>query len=307
MELLMKVHAFSNINKYRYIGFGAPHMEDFKLVHSLFSIKDLICLEYNNEVHKRQKFNKPLKCINLINQSSKDYIIDYEEGKHSIIWLDYASPRDLGQQISEFQQLLNKMMEFDIIKITLNSSPNSLVDQRNEKNPHVLGKGRLDELTKRLGVFLPREVTPEMMTVKYLPKVLVNSLKIASDDVLPPIVDMQLLPLCSFTYNDGPHQMLTFTGIIINKNNKAKFLKDTDLLKWEYYLGNSNEPMSISMPDLTVRERLAIDTLLPNCKPNTIHKKLKIRFDESEQKSLDKIESYIKFYRHYPHFSRINM
>ncbi|WGV60092.1 hypothetical protein QIH01_02825 [Brevibacillus brevis] len=307
MELLMKMHTLRKINNYRYIGFGAPHMEDFKLIHSLFSIKKLTCLEYNDEVHKRQKFNRPLKCISLLKQTSGEYITNYEVGKNSIVWLDYADPRQLRLQISEFQQLLQKTMEYDIVKITLNASPNSLVDKSHEKAPIILNNKRFEVLSERLGVFLPTSALPNMMTVKSLPKVLLQSLLIASDQVLIPVLDLQFIPLCSFTYNDGPHQMITLTGIILNKSNKTKILKESGFLNWEYFIGNYNEPLSINMPDLTLRERLAIDALLPNSTAKTIQKKLKIFFDENEKKSLERLDSYAKFYRHYPHFSRINM
>lgn len=307
MELLMKIHTRHKINKYRYIGFGAPHMEDFKLMHSLFSIKKLTCIEYDKNVYTRQKFNVPLKCINLLNETSGQYISDYEEGENSIVWLDYADPNQVNQQINEFQQLIQKCIEHDVIKITLNANPGTLVDKSQERNPIELNKKRLVVLTEKLGLYMPQGITPDMMTVKKLSKVLLKSITIAIDQVLPPVVDLQFIPLTSFTYNDGPHQMMTLTGVILRKKNKTKFINESGLINWEYYYAKSDVPLEINMPDLTIRERLAIDALLPNSRPQTIQRKMKILFAENQNKSLEKIESYKKFYRHYPHFSKINM
>jgi hypothetical protein len=307
MELLMKIHTYRKINNYRYIGFGALYMEDFKLIHSLFSIKNLTCLENDTNTFQRQKFNVPLKCITLLNQSSGEFISNYDAGKNSIVWLDYANPNQIYEQINEFEQLIDKCIEFDVIKITLNASPDTLVNKQSINDPIRLRKERLDKLTQKLGKYMPSGVTSDMMTVKKLSKVLLKSLQNAYDQMLPPVIGRQFVPLTSFTYNDGPHQMMTLTGIILDKKNKTNFLNETGLSNWEYYIGKFHEPIEINMPDLTIKERLAIDSYLPNCKAQTIQNKLKFLFDDNQSKSLNKIESYKRFYRHYPYFSRINI
>lgn len=310
MEFLMKFNVTKKLNDYRYIGFGAPHMEDFKIMHSLFSMNNLTCIEYDNDVHLRQEFNRPVGCIDLIKTTSGQFITDFEQGENSIFWLDYTEPSQIGQQLREFQQLLLKSTEYDVIKITLNANANSLFHENMTNNKKELYETRLEVLSDRLNENFPDEemdITADMMTNKPLSRIIFEAIKLAYGSALAPVIDKHFHPITSFYYTDTIHQMITFTGIVINKANLEGFLADSGLSQWEYYIGDKIEPIEIAMPTLTHKERVFIDSLLPNSDSRRIQNELVFFYDKNENKSKKQIDSYIRFYRHYPQFSRVNM
>lgn len=315
IEFLTKLNAFQPVHNYSYIGFGAIHMEDFKIIHSQLGINSLICIEQDVFVHNRQSFNKPLSCINLCNNTSGQFISSYFPDGNSIVWLDYADPRQIGVQIREFQALLPKLGNYDVVKITLNANPNTLVNQtenipRTTVEKEKMLEDRFNKLKSRLSGIFPRTIQAEMMTNIGLPIALNQVIDYSAKQVFNGKSKKRFFPVNSFVYSDSNHQMLTFTGTIIEKGEEESFIEKTGLNQWEFFLKNINEPHRIDIPDLTLRERLEIDSLLPNNDVEVISKRLlelKVQFDESQEKSKSKLESYIKYYRHSPFFSKVSV
>src|SRR5579871_4490458 len=131
IEILRMLDRFSQINLegYRYIGFGAPFLEDFKTFHVEFGISKMDCIESDASAYSRQEFNNPFNFINLFQRTSSDYITsaDFPRGEAKIVWLDYTSPRDIRQQLLDAQQLSEKLTEFDIVRFTFNSNLKSFM------------------------------------------------------------------------------------------------------------------------------------------------------------------------------------
>jgi hypothetical protein len=67
VNLLRKLDRYININvsEYRYVGFGAPFLEDFKSMHVEFGITKMDCIEYNQNAYSRQEFNNPYSFVKL--------------------------------------------------------------------------------------------------------------------------------------------------------------------------------------------------------------------------------------------------
>lgn len=304
MELLIRINAYRKINEYCYIGFGALHMEDFKLVHSLFSITDMICIENNFVIYGRQIFNKPLGCIDLLFKSSGEFITDYFPEKNTIIWLDYTSPRQIGEQVREFQALISKLTRHDIIKITLNANPNCLVDGSNRHDLELLKEDRFEKLQGRLAGNLPQNITPNMMISSQLPNALLKVLEYSSKKALEGSPEMMFFPINSFKYNDSNHQMLTLTGILLDVDEEGDFKNEARLSDWEF-MNNWDTPQLIDIPDLTLKERITIESLLPCEDPAMITDHIQIKFDDDDDESLEKMKNYIRYYRHYPIYSKV--
>lgn len=307
MELLLKVNSVHKLHNFRYAGFGGPYMEEFRQVHSLFSLTNLISIEYNEEVKKRQEFNKPIGCMRIENMTSADFIDDYEVGHNSIVWLDYAQAGALHEQITEYETLLAKLIEFDVVKITLNANPACLYDEKQLQQGQSLLVERLRSLEEHFGEHLPPDINPDMMTRKPLAKVMFQALKHIVDAAFPPVTENTFKVLTSFTYADSAHQMLTFTGIVLNREKVENFINGAGFINWEYYINEYDSPMLIELPELSIKERLAIDALLPCEEAEIIHESLNFLFDENRNKSKTKIESYMKYYRHYPQYFRVNV
>jgi len=118
------------IEKYRYIGFGGPFLEDFKSIHRNLKIEDMTSIEYDENTLKRQEFNKPISCINLLDEpmNSSEFISEDQFLKESILWLDYVNV-DYISQLNDIKNAVEKMSEFDILKVTFNSNVANLQQQ----------------------------------------------------------------------------------------------------------------------------------------------------------------------------------
>lgn len=318
IDLLSRI---KGIRDYQYIGFGGPFLEDFRLIHFHLGIKNMTCVEMDEEVHKRQDFNSPIGCITLLHKRSGEFITEFTFTGNSIIWLDYASSRALGEQLSEVHTVIQKLNTYDIIKVTLNANPNTLLDESilksriNDKDkPEVkeeetdkFYEERLAVLQERAGLYLPTTINREEITQGGYPSVLCRALRNAIQRGLSNIPDQVFQPLTSFIYSDSNHQMLTFTGIILpNKEaKKNEFFEYTKISDWKFRNLTGETSLLIDIPELSIKERFEIDRLLPGASTQKIHEKLKFFIAENEDKSKMKIDNYILYYRQYPYFSKI--
>ena len=60
LSLLMRLAPRLHVEKYHYVGLGGPFLEDFRLVHARLGLATMTCVETEEEVHKRQLFNRPV-------------------------------------------------------------------------------------------------------------------------------------------------------------------------------------------------------------------------------------------------------
>lgn len=320
IDILQKLNRRIPISDSIYVGFGGAFLEDFKLIHTVFGVKKMISLEINEAAYKRQQFNLPLACIECLNIPSGDFVSDFRNlieahaprAKNNVIWLDYAKAgaTALREQLMEFEALLGKMAEGDILKITLNASPRPLFENEFDAEGRRLSvdamkQRRSEALYNALGEdYLGVEILPEAVSINNYPKTLSAALQRASARAFLGR-DIIFQPLGTFLYADSEHKMLTLTGIIVKEKEKNKLLKEIglkDLKLASAIWGNITE---IKLPALTPREKLFIDRHLPKYSAKSIHKKLGFLFDHREVESQKILENYIKFYRQYPNFQRV--
>ena len=306
VELISKIGRYREceISRYTYVGFGGPSLEDFKILHSRFGIEDMISLETDEEVYKRQLFNKPLDCIDCRLQSSKEFIDNLVRQNPIIVWLDYTDPNDLRLQIEEFSSTVEHIETLDVIKITLNSNPAFL----KEPGPKLIGEklqeARYEKLRSILGHYFDGEIQPGDMTQKRFPIVLNYVLRYAAVRALRGERDVVFQPLTAFSYADG-QQMLTLTGIKIDEGRKDDFLKLTGIDGWTLSRTDWSNPVRINIPDLTLRERLEINRHLPGKNAEEIQRELGFKFTAKDRESLEMLRIYTDFYRHAPYFSEV--
>jgi hypothetical protein len=300
----------TNIREYRYIGFAGPFSEDFKLVHSHLGIKRYISIENDEDVLKRQTWNQPLAGIDYRCCTARDFIEQYEPSLPAIIWLDYASPAELGSQLSETEMLVSKCTNYDVVKITFNANPATLGGERFGKS---LIEGRLSEARKRFGDYLPAglELTTEDIDKKGYPALILKAAEFVIKAGMRGKASSRFVPLSTFVYSDSAHQMLTLTGIILPKGKMTEFFKQTGLLRWplaKTKWGNERTiPITIAIPEMSLRERLFVDQRLPRkTSPKTIMKNLGFKLVGGvDDRTLQAISSYCDFYRYFPYFSKM--
>jgi hypothetical protein len=309
VELLTHVNAVQPIPDYLYVGFGGPYLEDFKVLHQQFGIKHMLSLEQEAWVHQRQQFNIPYSCVKCRNQTSGEFLADYDEAvrpygkkRKVLIWLDYAQANGTRRQLNEIRDLTPHLRLYDMLKVTLNANPNTLAS---EQGLAV----RLQGLQQRLGDLLPEGITENEVTKEEYPKVLLRTLERTIKNGMSETKELMLQPLATFVYADSPHQMLTFSGIVIRRDDDGAFLRGSRIQTLDFATTNWKDYQRIDVPFLSVREKLLIDSALFNRrKSKQPPKRLtdKITLANSRDKTRKLIKTYGQFYRFYPHFHRIH-
>ncbi len=139
--------------------------------------------------------------------------------KKVLIWLDYAQANALREQLlDEIRGLAPRLRIYDLFKVTLNANPNSLA----ERQPLA---ARRERLQARLGDLLPEGITDDDMTKEAYPKVLLRTLERTIKNGMTETSTLMMQPLASFVYADSAHQMLTFTGIVLPRDDNEAFLR----------------------------------------------------------------------------------
>lgn len=305
--LLKKVGIYDNISSYRYIGFGGPFLEDFKIIHHELKIKDMISLENNENVIKRQKFNKPLSCITILDKAkdSTEFIQEHAFDQKTILWLDYVAFNTLPQQIQDIRASLNKMGNGDILKVTLNANSSNLGPVENKGDD--LNQFRLEKFRNMVTQeFFPAGLTKDDVTNKNFPKTLLKTIKVLVNSVMQHRVKEKIHLLTSFVYEDG-QKMLTITMIILDESSQEKFFSDSRIKFWQFFNEDWNIVQDISMPAISIRERLAIEALLPDADCELINQTLGFYIGADVNEARSTMDSFIRHYREFPWFGKLSL
>ncbi len=300
LDLLSKLDPVLRIDStYRYVGFGGPQMEDFRLLHERFPNLQMLCIESSEPVLRRQKFNRPHTNVALLEEpmESKDWLTDWNPTDPTIIWFDYAFKKERPTQFREFQTLLREAPHGSLIRITMNAD----LPKAETKG----GEAQLNHLKTKFGALLPAGLDPNDITAANFPDILVQMFRTATRDVLKSHPDRYYRTLLITSYRDT-NQMMTLTGILDTPENCQRIVDVPVIREWEYSCFDWENINNISMPDLTVKERIRINENLPALvgDPEAIHASLDCWVDEDEAESLNKLNNYADFYRHFPQFVR---
>lgn len=292
------------ISNYKYTGFGSYLFDDFKLLHDILNISDMVSLEKDEVEFQRAKYNKPYKCISIQNTDSTQYISDLsiQDEEHNIFWLDFVAPSELGTQLSDYSTLLNLLNSEDIIRITLNANPDSLGTCN---QPDRLQELRLETLKERVPdrYIWPTISSNDVITKNY-PVTLLKIIKAATLECLneTPYSPNFMLPLFSSVYADG-QQMVTFTGIVLDSHEKEIKIKEV-LKNHRHNTFLWDTPARIEIPALSVREITELNKLLPNPKiKQQLIKKFPFIFSVKDEQA---VNSYIDYYKYYPNYHQVN-
>lgn len=126
-EILNQLKLPEKIQKYKYISLGGPMLEDHHILHHSLGVRNLESLERDKSVFSRQEFNRNYSCITCKNTTINDFIRDFNRTGGTVVWLDYTDT-SWAQQFLECHDILEKLDEYDIFKVTFNANPDSLTD-----------------------------------------------------------------------------------------------------------------------------------------------------------------------------------
>lgn len=294
------------LQEYTYIGFGGPMLEDFRLMHSRVSLNNLISLEEESPVHTRQLYNLPYNCIDCKLTTSHDFIIEHDFSKPTITWLDYASPKKLKEDLDDIQTLCKKISQNDILKVTFPINPASYYQRRIGESLEIYKESFINALKSKLSkMYLDFDLEiqdAELSDSKIsllLTNIITNAFKLALERGLTDRRDnLKFLPISINKYNDGAHTMLTILGIYQQEENFQELLDECNIRQWQYISKSWEDVQLISIPTLTIKEKINLDSKLPN-KDDYLAAAAEFSLNETER------ENYYKYYRLYPNFQRV--
>ena len=298
-------------DRYVYVSLGGPQLEDQRLVHQRLGLKKLISLEADSVIYQRQLFNCRPSFIKCRNESTGDFIHDFDVFTNSyseeefIIWFDYADANARHEQVIEYETLLNQLKDGDLIKITMNANPNTLGEIRSGENQEDAWKRRVKSLQEDLGDYLPAPLEHSEMTKNRFVSILCNVIENASLKAIGDDPRSQPIPLAVFVYQDGPHQMLTITVRRTAKKEVKSFCKKLKSQGWEYLPSDWKDATRINVPNLTATERLYIEKLLFSEDHEAIHDQLPFCFDQDRERSIEILKEYAAHYRRYPSYFQV--
>lgn len=301
-DLLERVDASLGIGeRYTYVGMGAAYMEDFRLLHERFPRMRMVSLEEIPQVSLRQRFNRPHSAIRFLAQSSKQWIEQSLPGKSpQIIWLDFQG-KQRQDQISEFQSLVAKAVKPSILRLTLDASSETL-------GANTTPKEKLGRLKSQLGALIADDITVDVFVERGFENILRDIVFRAASQSLKNQPSVRFQPLLVVSYKDTS-RMLTVTGLVSERGELEAVIEKSSLREWEYSWMRSNTTLKIDLPELSARERLTLNQMLPakSAKVSSIHKAFGFWIANDEHQSEAMLASYIQFARHYPQFARVSV
>lgn len=305
LSLLNRLNGTLRIDNYSYIGLGGPFLEDFRLIHARIGIKRMVCIEIDENTHKRQIFNKPFDNIDCIHTSIEDYINETEFELPAIIWLDFTDPKEIQNQIELFSNLLIEIPIYSILRITLNANPSSLGkpdpdELKIQREDGALSnqaelQWRLKRFKERFSTYCPTSLSFECMSHRNYGKSILDALRLSAEKVILDSAERKLVWSSSSHYSDG-QPMVTATVMVAETKN----MEIEQILEgWEFNSSPTN-PLVIDLPALSTLERLTLEN------GERTKDELGFVLPKSHLKE-DPYESFKKFYRVFPQFARIDL
>lgn len=278
-----------NMSEYTYLGFGSVFYADFVLFHKYLYINNMICVESAN-IPKRMDFNKPYWFIKLKMKPVSEVLPELGPKERYLVWLDYDCV--LNQDVlDDVHGFANSLCPGSILIITIEAEPKLPDPEENESLSKKERENRLIELfNEQFGRYLPWTPRRSDFSKNELPKFLTHILRSQLEKSLVPRNDANFFQLFNFVYSDGT-QMLTLGGLI-EEPSKGATLKESGIYELRC-IRTSSDPLKISVPPLTMREKLWIDQKI---KPD-------LRVDELQFELNEQLlENYKEYYKHYPQY-----
>ena len=300
VELLRKLDGRLRlpIAKYEYVSLGGPYLEDFTLVHGTFGNRRMVSLELRKHVRSRQLINQPHSRISLTLNSTADFVESFRPGRAPlIVWFDFEWP-DWKTQIAQSCELLSELPPLSVFKITL-SGKTEWLGGHSAEDALVPRAEKLSEMFADYGSFTAGEINSDSIC-----DTLYRILHGAVADAVPDTAKKCVRTLASYRYNDGT-PILTVTMVVGAISQIEDVVQKAELRKWPFSDLNWRGPKEIAVPHLSMRERLAVDQMLPDASARTVVRKLKLRLSDDYKQSIEAMANYVQFYRHVPQFLRV--
>ncbi len=287
---------------YSYYGFGGAYMEDFRLSQRHLGLTRMFSIDEAPNSIARQKFNRPVNCIRFKKQNSKEFVESFKSASPAIIWLDYTRP-SWREQIVEVDTLARALPQNSVLKVTLAANPSALGNPPvgSDIDQHTF---RLEAIQAMFGELVPNDVKADDLNTKHFPRLLARIFRACISQVFGALSDKECMPLALYTYNDST-PMLTITMLVGKKTVNQTTRTKSRLKGWKFTSNGWDNLISINTPDLTLKERIFIEGLLPKCDVSQIQKRLGYHVGDNSAASLEALSNYIEFHRQLPFFLKV--
>jgi hypothetical protein len=305
LALLTRLAPKMGLQKYHYVGLGGPFLEDFRLLHSRIGIGGrragrtvgrLTCVESEPDVHKRQLFNRPVASIKCVHSTLEDFLDRTTFSTPAIIWFDYTEPIGRLAQMRRFASTINKVPLGSILRITVNAQPEPRpADQAVTVD---LQEWRRSRFSEQFGTYVPSGIDASEMTLKRFGPMLLKVLALAVAGEEKYFRDRRIVWALATHYADG-QAMVTAALVVCPREDTAT---EKLVRGWEFFATPDN-PHRLDLPALSSLERLTLEST------NDARRKLGFDLAKVVESRLggDPFDVFKKFYRLYPHFSRVEL
>ena len=295
LSLLMRLAPKLALETYHYVGLGGPFLEDFRLIHGRLGIAKMTCIETEEQVHKRQLFNRPIASIECVHKSLEDYLDETNLDSPSIIWFDYTEPKGITSQIERFARTIGTVPIGSVLRITLNANPSSLGRPDGNLSEAELMEWRLQAFQRRLGALFPNGLIADGMKQENFGKSLLRALKLAVEKEVLSFRDRRIVWALATHYADG-QAMVTAALVVCQSDDKTI----EEMVKaWEFH-ATTDAPHRVDLPALSTLERLTMES------NDDAQAKMGFELPTSNMGE-NPFDVFKKFYRIYPHFSRVEL
>ena len=288
VEAVQRMAQLKDLSEYTYYGFGGAFLEDFRILHDFFAELGFVSIEEKEETIKRQRFHLAFRNIRLRHMPFHSFLRRYTSGgEKSIFWLDYT--RFSWRDIRNFMSLLQNVEPWSMVKITVRAQP------RDFDSP-----GKLHRVFAKI---LPAGVDNPPKSPSAFAAVILQMLQIAIQQAVANYPDRVFQPVSSFFYNDAT-PMLTLTGIVCPPDDVGEILGTFDT--WDYANLNWAAPTGISVPALSTKERLKLQSVLPCDDSAGILLQLTLGYMLGDGGAKDttkqQLQQYAAFQRYFPYY-----
>lgn len=305
LDLLARVVPLRPDGDYIYVSMGGKHLVDQESVYRRVGIRHLYSFDGDAGVVARQQCNKPItqaQCVEMMSSALAgeiDNILDlFKPASKLIIWLDYTDPKERLAQLQELTECLKRGQPGDLVRITMNANDRTLSGDWQRAGFERPSQFRAARLREQIGDFFDKEI--EEILEDQLAPALARSVFLACSQAQEE-KGFKYEPLLVTSYADG-QRMVTATVLVLEETGELPI----GLQDWEFLAKGWHDIVEISAPDLSLREKVAIDKHLSET-PEAIIQAVKFAPASEQDDAHQALLSYKRLHRFYPTFFAIGI
>jgi hypothetical protein len=300
LEIALKL----DFGTYTYCGLGGPFLEDFRLMYREWPDMSLVSFENNEHTYRRQVFHRFQRKLDLRRADFDAGIL--EAGKDYIVWLDFTQLTNV--EVDIFSQCLQKVGTKSIVKMTVplgwsgKRKPPFLTLPTEEKARKRTIEEELEYIARFRVEFgdAPTSLPREKFEPKNLPGLLMEIFELVAQRAIPATDSIVYQPFFASHYVDS-QPLIEIAGMVVDKDAAATIR--SSLANVEYCRTAWGEMTDIRLPELTAKERMRLEEMLPqeNVSAEALVELLGYHIDEP-QHSIRQLECYSRLHKFTPLF-----